>query len=62
MKQSITTFWVALMAMLAMPLGASAQMDFSLDEAETEGEAGAEAEGGADMSFGEGEAEKKRRM
>ncbi|MAQ18274.1 MAG: outer membrane beta-barrel domain-containing protein [Sandaracinus sp.] len=43
--------------MLAMPLGASAQMDFSLDEAETEGEAGAEAEGGADMSFGEGEAE-----
>lgn len=56
MKQSITALWVAVLAVLAMPLGASAQMDFSLDEADTEGEGdGAEGDGGdgADMSFGE---------
>ena len=57
MKQSITTFWVALLALLAMPMAASAQMDFSLDEAEGEGEAEVAAEGEADMAFGEGDAE-----
>ena len=62
MKQSITALWVAVVAALAMPYTASAQMDFSLDEAGEEGdaqgeaEAGAEGEGDADMSFGEGDA------
>ena len=61
MKQSITALWFIATAAIAVCCwtsgSAKAQMDFSLDEAETETDAEAGAEGEADMAFGEGEAE-----
>lgn len=53
MKKSLLALVVGLTTLL-FPLGATAQMDFSLDDSETEGEP-AEGDGGdgADMSFGE---------